>query len=277
VKVNRTGKAHPSHKEGLKFRFAQPGGSSAPPESSSINKISSSVDLARRKNSDLISRLQNLFVALVTDTLDDDYGGLHEKRYLMSPDIKPLLPDMRVAGVACTFRGAASAKIGGPIPPLEELRKATWVKGLESIKPNDVVVYATNYCKSVGVLGELMANAFAARGGVGAITDGYARDLNRLLWIKPSFPFFATGSTAADSKGRFEFLDFNEPVWCGGVLVNTGDYILGDFDGVVVIPQKIAEEVITKAEARSKSEDKVRVAFRKGEPIADVFDKYRVA
>ena len=195
----------------------------------------------------------------------------------MSTKVKPVLPSMRVAGVARTWRGAVTTKVGGPIPPLEELRELTWIKALEGFKTNDVLVYGTGYCRTVGVLGELMANAIAGRGGAGAITDGFARDVNRLLWIKPPFPFFATGMTALDSKGRFELLDVNEPTWCGGVLVSPGDFILGDLDGVVVIPRDIAEEVISKSEKKMKSEDKVRIAFRRGDPIAETFDRYKVA
>lgn len=225
----------------------------------------------------LVARLSRLYVALVSDTVDDDYGGLKDHRYLMTPDVKPLLPDMRVAGIARTFRGAATGKIDETPLPLKELRTQAWVRALEEVEPDEVVVYGTGYCKTVGVLGELMSNAIAARGGRGCVTDGYARDLNRLLWLKPQFPYFATGSTASDAKGRFQFLDYNEPTWCGGVLVKPGDFVLGDFDGVVVFPSDIAEEVITKAEKRMKQEDLVRAAFKRRENLAEVFDKYRTA
>jgi len=223
----------------------------------------------------MVDRLNNLFTSLVSDTVDDEYGALQCNRFLMSPKIRPALPEMKVAGIALTFKGTSTSKVE-PLPPLEELRKAVWVQALESVRPGDVIVYDTNGTTNAACFGELMANAVGARGCRGAVVDGYARDLNRLLWLKPLFPLFATGFTAADSKGRFELTDFNISIRCGGIHVRPGDFILGDYDGVIVIPQEIAEDVITKSEERAKKENMVREAFRRREPIADVIDRYKV-
>jgi 4-hydroxy-4-methyl-2-oxoglutarate aldolase len=98
-----------------------------------------------------------------------------------------------------------------------------------------------------------------------------------LSWIKPRFEVFAKSVTSRDSKGRFEVLEYNVPVKCGGVYVEPGDFVFGDRDGVVIIPKKITGEVLAKAEERMTKEDKVREALRKGEPVADVVHRYGVA
>ena len=82
--------------------------------------------------------------------------------------------------------------------------------------------------------------------------------------------------TPVDSKGRFDTIEYNVPIRCGGVRVEPGDFIFGDQDGVIVVPQKIVEEVLVKSEERMTKEDKVREALRRGDPIADVTHKYGV-
>jgi 4-hydroxy-4-methyl-2-oxoglutarate aldolase len=94
--------------------------------------------------------------------------------------------------------------------------------------------------------------------------------------MRPVFPVFATGTIPTSGKGRFGIRDFDVPVWCGGVTVQPGDFVLGDLDGVVVIPQGIAPEVVFKSEERLSTENKVRRAFQKRAPVAEVMGKYKV-
>jgi regulator of RNase E activity RraA len=205
----------------------------------------------------------------VCDILDDEYGGISSSRYLMEPQVRPVFPWMTVAGVVKTFGGAAQTEGSGPSPQTGE-------KALESIGAGDVVVYATNHCRNAACWGELMTTAALARGGTGLVTDGLARDLNRIETIKPPFPVFACGATPSSGKGRFALSEYDVPVWCGGVVVHPGDYIIGDLDGVVVIPQSIASDVIARCEDRLRTEEKVRLAFQNRSPIADVMRRYKV-
>jgi 4-hydroxy-4-methyl-2-oxoglutarate aldolase len=223
---------------------------------------------------ELSKRFLKIFVPLVSDVLDDEYGGL-KNNFLMSSDIKPLVPDGQIAGVALTFRGATTWKEPSQ-PSLEELRGNVGIRALEGITSGDVVVYDTGGCTDVAAWGELISNAAAARGGHGAVVDGAVRDVVRMSWIKPSFHVFAKSTTPADSKGRFDTIECNVPVRCGGVRVEPGDFIFGDPDGVVVIPKKIVEEVLVKSEERMAREDKAREALRKGNPLADTIHTYGV-
>jgi len=224
---------------------------------------------------DLVERLSKLFVPIVSDTLDGYQGEQRSNRHLMSPDIRPISPEMKLYGIANTIKAVATTKVEQPLS-LEELRKEKIAQAIESVTKGDVIVYTTSGCKSAASLGELLCTAISARGGLGAVTDGYIRDASRILWIKPTFPVFAFGYNPADSSGRMEPTELNVPIWCGGTFVRPGDFILGDLDGVVVIPREIAKEVISKCEKKSESEDQVRDALRRGEPFADVAAKFRV-
>jgi len=230
----------------------------------------------RTKNElSLVDRLSKLFVAVVSDTLDEYQQDQRTNKYLMSPDVRPILPEMKICGIANTFKAVATTKVERPLT-LEELRREKIALAIESVTKGDVVVYSASGCKSAASLGELLCTAISARGGLGAVTDGFIRDASRILWIKPTFPVFTSGYIAADSSGRLEPSEFGVPIWCGGAFVRPGDFILGDLDGVIVIPHELAEEVISKCEERSASEDQVREALRRGEAFADVQAKYRV-
>jgi 4-hydroxy-4-methyl-2-oxoglutarate aldolase len=220
----------------------------------------------------LTDRLDKLFTSLVCDILDDDYNGVGLNAYLMDRDIRPVFPHMRVSGTAKTFSGSSSAA-GGRIPAGSNEKGDA---ALESIRPGEVVVYGTDRCTIAACWGELMTTAAMARGGRGLVTDGLARDLNRIESMRPVFPVFAAGVIPTSGKGRFGIRDYDVPVWCAGVTVQPGDYILGDLDGVVVIPKGIAPEVISKSGERLKTEDKVRDAFQKHKAIATTMKKYKV-
>jgi 4-hydroxy-4-methyl-2-oxoglutarate aldolase len=232
----------------------------------------------------LSERLEKLFTTVVCDILDDYYDGVSSNKYLMEIQVKPVFPNMKVSGIAKTFSGASSAAaaaafgggeggIGQPAPPQAV---PTGDAALESIGPGEVVVYGTNHCRNAACWGELMTTAAMARGGRGLVTDGLARDLNRIESMRPVFPVFAAGATPTSGKGRFGIREFDVPVWCGGVPVQPGDFILGDLDGVIVIPRAIAPDVIGKSEERLTTEDKVRDAFQKRKPVAEIMKKYQV-
>ena len=228
-------------------------------------------------DSGLPKRLRRLSSSLVCDILDDYYDGVTSKKYLMRSQIRPVFPGMKVSGVAKTFSGGLSAGTAetaeGP-PTSEPNQKGN--AALESIGPGQVVVYGTNRCRIAACWGELMSTAASTRGGAGLVTDGLARDLDRIRTIRPVFPVFSEGSTPSSGKGRFALREFDVPIWCGGVPVTPGDLILGDLDGVVVIPKDIALDVVTKSEDRLKTERTVRTAFRKKAPISDIMRRYKV-
>ena len=108
--------------------------------------------------------------------------------------------------------------------------------------------------------------------GRGAVIDGGARDTEYMLRI--GFPVFARYKTPLDVRGRWTLVKWNVPIVIGSTTVHPGDFILGDRDGVVVIPQTIAEEVITKAEEVVSTENEVRAAILKGVLPIDAYHQF---
>jgi 4-hydroxy-4-methyl-2-oxoglutarate aldolase len=94
--------------------------------------------------------------------------------------------------------------------------------------------------------------------------------------MEMDFPVFSKGFLPSDSYGRLEVIDYGNPIECGGVLVNPGDLIFADYDGIVVIPYAIAEEVLAKAEQKANTENLVRDKLMEGKSVIEVYQKYEV-
>ncbi len=94
--------------------------------------------------------------------------------------------------------------------------------------------------------------------------------------MEMGFPIFCTGFRPVDSSSRSTVVDFGVPVEVGGVLVNPGDIIFGDFDGIVVIPPQHLDEVVTAAHTKVTSENASRDMLREGAYLRDVYDRFGV-
>ena len=119
------------------------------------------------------------------------------------------------------------------------------------------------------VFGELFATAINQRKGAGVLLDAYARDIKQLKAM--NFPLFYRGKNPKTSKGRCEINECQIPVIMDGVTINPGDYIFGDCDGVVIIPKDLIEEVLDRAFALIKDEDRVRDGLLSGDSLEKVY------
>lgn len=198
-------------------------------------------------------RFARLPTAVVTDVLDQ--MGL--VRQTLPPAIQPLAPAMRLAGYAFTARGRPRRT------PARE-RVATlrrFLRMLGAAPPDSVLVLAAH--DSVAAhFGELSAEWFRARRVRGAVIDGATRDAAAIARLR--FPTFVRYRTPQDSVLRWRVADWGEPVTIGGVRVSLGDLVVGDLDGVVVVPRRAAHEVLKRAEALAKVEERVRRLVRRG-------------
>ena len=121
-------------------------------------------------------------------------------------------------------------------------------------------------------LGELSVTSLKARGVAGCVLDGGCRDV---AFIRDEgFPVFTRFVTPEDSTWRWELEATQVPVTIGRVRIEPGDWIVGDDDGVVVVPQTIAEDVLTEAEQKAATESEIRVAVREGMPPLEAYERY---
>lgn len=204
-----------------------------------------------------------LNAAVVSDVLD----RLGAREQAMRADIRPVYQGAIVVGRAYTVLTANIFQV------IDDPYKGG-IEAVDSLKPNDVIVVCTNRSARSGFWGELMSTAARARGARGAVIDGYTRDVAQITAMQ--FPTFATGTRVADSAGRNILVDHGCPVNCGDVLVNTGDIVFGDIDGVVVIPKELEKEVIPLALEKVGKENLVRNELLKGAMLKDVYAKYGV-
>jgi regulator of RNase E activity RraA len=211
----------------------------------------------------LIQRLERLYPAVVADCLD----RLGMRMQVLEPHIRPLYTDAKVAGYAATVHCI-------DVEAVPEDR-ADWYRGemnaVDSLEPGDVMVVST--CRG-SYWGELLATASRYRGARGLVADAYTRDTLALREMR--FPTFAAGIHCADSLGRIDVDAVGVPIRCGGVEISPGDLVLGDNDGVVVIPASLGAEVIGLAEEKVSGEDLVRGKLAEGMPVSEAFRAYGV-
>lgn len=148
------------------------------------------------------------------------------------------------------------------------------IEAIDSILPGEVVVVSTQQSKRNAPWGELLSTAARARGAHGAVIDGLVRDVGKIEEL--GFPVLAAGIKPVDSIGRGIVTGYNVPVECGEVLVNPGDFVFADLDGVIVVPRANVEEVLHLALNKATRENSSRAELMEGAYLRDVYRKYGV-
>ena len=206
--------------------------------------------------------LTHLFTPVLGDILDRE-GRWHQ--FLPQP-IKPVAPTHRLVGRAFPVR---IADVTGPqTKPFGRLTEA-----LDAIQPGEVYL-ATGGSMNCAAWGEILTATARTRGGAGAVIDGFHRDTPRVL--EQNWPVFSRGSFAQDAGVRSSVIDFRCTVEIGGVLVEPGDLIFADIDGVLVIPRSIEQHVIQQALEKVAGEKIVRKEIESGSTSTAVFDRYGI-
>lgn len=138
----------------------------------------------------------------------------------------------------------------------------------EQIKAGDVVVAACTTESDVGFFGDLLATSFRARGGTGLVIDGGVRDIDDLEQM--DFPVFAKARHARGTV-KENLGSVNVTVNCANATVSPGDVVVGDTDGVVVVPREKVANVVEASKARETKESGVRERLAAGELGLDVY------
>ena len=186
---------------------------------------------------------RTLYTPVVGDILDQ-HGRFHQ---FLPPAVRPLLPTMQLAGRAMPV--LQIDVFGHQAKPFGKMCQA-----LDDLKNGEIYI--------------------STRGAVGAVVNGWHRDTPKVL--EQNWPVFSRGTWAQDSGPRMQVVDFRCRIEIEGTVIEPGDVIFGDLDGVVVIPRDLVEPVITAALDKARGEKLVRREIENGMLTADAFAKYGI-
>jgi 4-hydroxy-4-methyl-2-oxoglutarate aldolase len=209
----------------------------------------------------LTKRLEKLYSGAVHDVL----RGMGVDNCVLPVEIRPLDPALKLAGPVWTVEGHIDRT---------QSRHETllgWTT-LLSKAPSGHVVVCQPHNHEVALMGELSSETLKNKGVLGYVVDGGCRDTDFIL--EQRFPVFHSFYTPSDIVARWVPTSYATPVTLGTVTVVTGDYLLGDRDGVVIIPKAIAEDVVNKTEQVALTESQVREAIRGGMDPVEAYLKY---
>jgi len=214
---------------------------------------------------DLPNGIEKLFCAVLSDALDAA-GEMHQA---FPHTIRPLDSELVMVGRARTaiYREVVDVPEGHNPYALE-------IELVDSLQPGEIAIMACGGSSRIAPWGGLLSTAAKARGAAGCVTDGLIRDTKRIREM--AFPVFHGGIGPLDSRGRSRMMEMDCRIVCGGVELRTNDWIFGDADGVVVIPQEIADQVFTVAEEKVTAEDRSREDLIAGRLLRDVYEAYGV-
>ncbi len=212
---------------------------------------------------DPIAVLETLYSAVVADVLD----SMGHRNQILSADIQALTPNKRVCGRIFSARCVAIDSIPAEPYKLE-------MEAIDTMTGGDVLVIDADHDRSCGLWGELLTTACIAKGVRGVVMSACSRDLWALNQLE--FPVFGIGMHPGDSMGRADIVEIGAPIEIDGVSAKTGDFILGDLDGVVIIPQECAEEALRLATEKVAGENTVRDELAAGVPVSEVFRKHGI-
>lgn len=208
---------------------------------------------------DVIKRYQGVAVASISDAANQ--LGLQAT---MAHPIKPIFR-AKIAGPAVTVQEEPAEGAGAPTHALEAIDRA---------QPGSIVVIANGEEPDVALWGGLMTAGAHMRQLAGAVLDGAVRDVEEIE-RDFGFPVFARAVSPNTTVGRFRTVANDVPIQCGGVDVRPGDLVVGDADGVVVIPSERVSEVIERAEEIEGRERKQTAAIKETGSLAKAVEQFK--
>jgi 4-hydroxy-4-methyl-2-oxoglutarate aldolase len=233
-------------------RSAEAGSGGPPPVATRHRDQAKVVTTIQRPEAGLVGAYRELYTGLVLDHLGK-HGG-------MSADVKPVWSGARLCGPAVTCLG-----------PDWRIR----AMAADLAEPGDVIVLAAGGTSGQACFGDMTATRWQAKGIEGVVIDGASRDVAGIRAL--AFPVFARAVTPRNYHypAGADHGAVNVPVACGGTLIEPGDIILGDDDGVVVVPRGMAAEIAAAATAYLEKENEKRALLGHGYVPYGVADELR--
>ena len=196
----------------------------------------------------LLSRFSRLDTSALSDALDR--LGIDGQ----CVGVLPVDREFRFAGPAFTVRMLPRGQSGKSVGDY-----------IDEVAPGQVVVIDNGGRLDATVWGDILTSVASRNGVAATVIDGVCRDSDRCVEV--GYPVFARSRTMRTGKDRVSAEAFNEPVQVAGVRVEPGDWLIGDADGVVVVPAGSVEAVLAAAEEIAGAEERIRAALRSGDRL----------
>jgi 4-hydroxy-4-methyl-2-oxoglutarate aldolase len=210
---------------------------------------------------------KNLYVAAVCDMLD----SLGYRNQAMHQRLRPLLPDIRNCGFVGRARTVRWMEVDYVV---DDDPYGMEIEVVDDLRSGDVIVHSTDHSGTNAPWGELLSTVALRNGSVGCVCDSQVRDCVRI--IEMGYPVYYTGIRALDSMGRGRVMAYDVPIRCGDVLVQPGELVFADYDGIVVIPKAVEREILQLAHDKAGKESLTRQALLEGKSLREVYDTYGV-
>jgi 4-hydroxy-4-methyl-2-oxoglutarate aldolase len=208
---------------------------------------------------ELLNRFQELYTGAINDVLRE-FCLMNQA---LPNHILPLREYTTVAGFAFTVKSSPSTKVSGEM----EFR----TQMLDEMYENAFVVWDSSKDEESTSWGGVMTATAKGKKIRGACLDGGIRDTHQIL--EADFPVFYKYKSSNGSLGRCLITDFQVPLQIGNVIIKPGDIVLGDVDGVLVVPRDIAYDVLVRAEEIKENEKKIFGWVKEGQSVRDITDK----
>lgn len=209
----------------------------------------------------LVTRLQQCYTGVVHDVM----RGMGLRNFVLPHEIRPLFPDRRLAGPVFTVSGHVDEAADRHTTLFE------WTGLLSKARPGHVVVCQPN-THAVALMGELSSETLQRRGILGYVVDGACRDVDFIL--EQGFQVCFRHTTPRDIVSFWLPDGFDVPIVIGDVRIMPGDYLLGDHDGICILPKERAAEIIEAAETAASTESEIRNAILAGMDPQEAYLKH---
>jgi len=215
---------------------------------------------------DAETMFETIAKTLSTPVLSDVLDELGYRNQTLWPSIRPIDDSRMMIGRARTALYRDLYEMRADVDPY-----TLQIKLVDDLRPHEVAVIGFGGAKKVAVWGELLSTAALARGAAGMLTDGFVRDIRQIHEM--GFPLFHAGISPHEPRGRGMITEIDIPIECGGVFVGPGDLIVGDADGVIVVPKAIEAKALENALLKVTGETETRDEVKRGVKLAVIYSR----